>query len=124
MTPLKAASLPDRRWYPKGDPAEWQRTTRQSMFVSVRTCVADAIRSPVPNDLCPHDLYGSDDIFRNLCACVRAYARALFDLGQNDDGAVKMIVAAAQEAARPEELHPAILGAIAQWCREARLADA
>jgi hypothetical protein len=110
--------FPDRRWSPTDDPAEWVRATRQFMFDSIRGCVARAI-GPVPDGE-PQGIDLSDEVFRRLHACTLTSARALYALGQDGDAAAALILAGAEAAAEPDELHPAVLRAIEQWCRDAQ----
>jgi hypothetical protein len=67
----------------------------------------------------PHELQASDAVFRELHVCTQAYAKALYAIGQKPDGASALIVAAAREAAQPDELHSCIVAALEQWCIEA-----
>jgi hypothetical protein len=106
------AGSTDRRWYPASDPVDWARHTRKMVYESVRRCIAGAISRPGALDV-------SDDTFRELHICVEAHARGLYALGQTEDGVVGLIVAAADDASQPLDLHPAVGAAIAQWCREA-----
>jgi hypothetical protein len=110
------------RWNPTGDRAEWVTATRSHLFDLIRRCVADAIGARVSDDVSPHDLVASDDVFRNLHACTDAAAVALYRLGQTPEQVVSIVLAGAAAAAEPDDLHPAVTGAIAQWCREADVA--
>lgn len=110
----------DRRWYPVDDPDDWAYVTRHLLFDSIRRCIAHAIGAPLRVDVAPHELHVSDDVFRHLHACARACAQELYALGQDGDGVVATILAGAVAAAKPNELHPAVIRAIEQWCREAR----
>jgi hypothetical protein len=110
----------DRRWYPIANRAEWIFITRRRMFESVRACVAHAIGRPLEGDITPHSLSVSDAVFRELHHCVEACSRELYAVGQDEDGVVAMVLAGAAAAADPDELHPAVIRAMDQWCREAR----
>ncbi|HEY5060106.1 MAG TPA: hypothetical protein VII52_01160 [Gemmatimonadaceae bacterium] len=129
-SPEHAASLAaawpalDRRWYPVDDPDDWAYITRHLLFDSIRRCIAQAIGAPVRTDIAPHELHVSDDVFRHLHSCAQACAQELYALGQDGDGVVKTILAGAVAAAKPNELHPAVIRAIEQWCREARQSPA
>jgi hypothetical protein len=92
------------------------------MFESIRACIAHAIGAPIRDGIAPHELRASDDVFRQLHECAERCSHTLLCLGQDRDGAVAMVLAAARDAAEPDELHPAVLGAIEQWCREAESA--
>jgi hypothetical protein len=117
-----AERLPvDRRWYPVGDAGEWERTTRESVFESVRKCMSHAIYPSLSTEVSSRELHASDAVFRELHLCAQGYARALYDLGQGPDGAARLIVAAAKEAAAPFELHASIVSALQQWCHEANV---
>ena len=118
MEPVADNPPEDRRWHPPGDPGEWIQRTRQSIFDSVRRCVSHALYASLRSDSSPHEVHASDAVFRELHVCTQAYARALYALGQNEDGAAGLIVAAAREAVQPEELHASLVAAIDQWCRE------
>jgi len=113
------SSLADRRWYPVDRPEQWAVTTRSRMWNSIRECVERAIGASVPLGATPAELEGSDTVFHDLCECAQSAATAVGALGQTDDGAVAMVLAAAVKAAEPAVLHSAVLGAIEQWCREA-----
>jgi hypothetical protein len=89
------------------------------MWNSIRECVERAIGASVPLGATPAELEGSDTVFHDLCECAQSAATAVGALGQTDDGAVAMVLAAAVKAAEPAVLHSAVLGAIEQWCREA-----
>jgi hypothetical protein len=108
----------DRRWYPVDDRDDWAYITRNLLFDSIRRCIAHAIGAPVRTDMAPHELHVSDDVFRHLHACAQACAQELYALGQDGDGVVKTILAGAVAAAKPNELHPAVIRAIEHWCRE------
>lgn len=118
-TPPTRDSHFDRRWYPAGDPVEWVRSTRQTVFESATRCIAHAMAKAVGPNARPEELLASDKVFQELHICVDAYARGLFVLGQPADGVVGLILMAARDAAPTGELHPAIAAAIEQWCREA-----
>jgi hypothetical protein len=109
----------NRRWQPAMDPAEWERRTRESIFRSVRLCVAHALYASLSTEIHPDELHASDTVFRELHGCSHEYACALYALGQEPDEASRLIVAAATEAAAPTQLHPAIVSALEEWCREA-----
>jgi hypothetical protein len=109
----------DRRWYPTDDPATWAQATRESMFASIRRCVAHAIGVPLRAGMVPHELVASDEVFQQLYSCASSCARSLQTMGLPDTRTVAMVVAAAIAAAEPDELPPAVLAAIEEWCREA-----
>jgi hypothetical protein len=109
----------DRRWYPHDDPSRWVYVTRELMFDSIRRCIARAVGAPHDEDSASHELLSSDEVFRHLHACTSACARELYSLGQDCDGVVGFMLAGATAAADPDSLHPAVLRAIAEWCREA-----
>ena len=108
----------DRRWYPRDDAGRWASVTRELMFDSIQRCVARALGAPHDEDSAPHELLSSDEVFRHLHACASACARELYSLGQDCDGVVAFMLAGATAAADPDSLHPAVLRAIAEWCRE------
>jgi hypothetical protein len=108
----------DRRWYPHDDAGRWVHVTRELMFDSIQRCIARAVGAPHDEDSAPHELLSSDEVFRHLHACASACARELYSLGQDCDGVVAFMLAGATAAADPDSLHPAVLRAIAEWCRE------
>ena len=95
------------------------KTTRDSIYESVRRCVTNAIYASLRADVRPRELHASDAVFRELHVCAQAYARALYGLGQTPEGAAQLIVAAAREASEPAPLHPSIVAALEEWVREA-----
>ncbi len=109
----------DRRWYPTGERDAWVLSTRTSIFESIRRCVTHAMYSSFAVVAHPHELQASDAVFRELHVCTQAYSKALFAIGQGPSGASALIIAAAREAAQPDELHPCIVSALEQWCQEA-----
>jgi hypothetical protein len=124
VDPLIEQTHGDRRWSPTGDHGEWARTTRQSVFEAARRCVSHAMYASLRGDMHPHELHASDVVFRELHVCVQAYSRALSALGQPEESSVGLIVAAARQASEPDDLHPSIVSAIEQWCREAHTSEA
>lgn len=108
----------DRRWYPRDDAGRWVHVTRELMFDSIQRCIARAVGAPHNEDSAPQELLSSDEVFRHLHACASACARELYRLGQDCDGVVAFMLAGATAAADPDSLHPAVLRAIAEWCRE------
>lgn len=110
----------DRRWYPREDAGNWAHVTRQLMFESIQRCVAHAVGASRSGSLAPHEPYASDQVFRHLHVCASECARELYKLGQDGDRAVAFILAGAVAAAEPDTLHPAVLRAIADWCRDAQ----
>lgn len=112
----------DRRWHPDLNPAEWERATRQSIFDSVRRCVGHAMYPELRLGMPAAELQVSDAVFRELHICTQSYARALYALGQRPENAAGLIIAAAREAAAPNALHPCVVAALEQWCREADIA--
>jgi len=109
----------DRRWHPVENREEWEKTTRQSVFDAIRRCVSHAIYGSLTAATQPHELYASDTVFQELHICAEAYARGLYALGHNPESAAAVIVAAARQASAPNELHPSVVSALEQWCREA-----
>lgn len=119
MEPRASNDPTDRRWYPAADPAEWALTTRAAIFESVRRCVGHALYHSLQGEIHPRELEVSDAVFRELHSCTQSYAKALYTIGQKPDGVVALIVAAAREASQPDELHPCVVSALEEWCREA-----
>lgn len=119
MEPCADKSPADRRWNPVENPEEWERTTRDSIFESIRRCVSHAVYGSLSADTKPHELFASDAVFQELHICAEAYARGLYALGHDHDSAVAVIVAAAKRACAPDELHSSVVSALGQWCREA-----
>jgi hypothetical protein len=109
----------DRRWYPADDESQWVNTTRTHLFDLIQRCMTLAIGAPISHGIAPADLEASDDVFRHLHACTEACAAALYRLGQEPEHVVEVVLAGAAAAADPDELHPAVIGAISQWCRDA-----
>ncbi|HEY5060253.1 MAG TPA: hypothetical protein VII52_01905, partial [Gemmatimonadaceae bacterium] len=87
------------------------------MFESIQRCVAHAVGAPGSGSVAPREPYASDQVFRHLHACASECARELYKLGQDGDRVVAFMLAGAIAAAEPDTLHPAVLRAIAEWCR-------
>jgi hypothetical protein len=102
----------DRRWYPVGNPVEWAHTTREQIFQAVTRCIGHALDNPYAS-------FVADQTFLELHNCVSGYACGLYALGQTEEGVVALVFEAAKHACHPGELHPAIVAALGQWCREA-----
>ena len=108
----------DRRWYPREDAGNWVHVTRQLMFDSIQRSVSQAIGAPGNGADAPREPDASDRVFRHLHVCASEHARELYKLGQDGDRVVALMLAAAAAAAEPDALHPAVVRAIAEWCRD------
>lgn len=93
--------------------------TAGAVIASARRCIESATVKRIPADARARDLYASDVTFRELHACVEAYASALRSVGGRTDTGEEMLLAALREAAEPDEPHPALVSAVAAWFREA-----
>ena len=92
---------------------------RQVAIANARRCLQQALKTELRDDAKRNDLYASDEVFRDLNACVSQCTGVLRSLGDAEDVVVQMILHTLDAAAAPNEPHPALRGAVEEWCRHA-----
>jgi hypothetical protein len=101
------------------NPARATEDARQAAVSTARGCLQQALKTELREDAKRNDLYASDEVFRDLNACVSQCTGVLRSLGDGEDVVVQMILQTLDAAAAPNEPHPALRGAVEEWCRHA-----
>jgi len=95
------------------------RSAASSVLDAARDCLHSAILRPPAAGRHRRDLRASDALFRHLSGCVQEYARLLAELGRDHRTVLETILSVLDDAAYPDEPHPAVRMAVADWTLEA-----
>ncbi|HXT16873.1 MAG TPA: hypothetical protein VN706_14635 [Gemmatimonadaceae bacterium] len=89
------------------------------VLAAARACLRRAIENELSPDTTPRDLRASDAVFRQLSDCVQEYVRVLARLKHDERSILETILGVFDDAAFPDEPHPALRMAVAEWAAEA-----